>query len=100
MQLSRFSRFSRFSRKLGATRALSGNAFRRTSLKGRASRLAKVENELSELKTVVEALAVRSLAMERMERSFEVAVLDADVAYRLLDNPPEADGNRPASTLS
>ncbi|SDJ19108.1 hypothetical protein [Pseudomonas abietaniphila] len=78
-----------------ATRALSGNALRQPSLKARSARaphLLTVERELSELKKVVEALAVRSVAKDQPEYSFDVegmTVLDADVAYRLLDNPPE-----------
>lgn len=77
------------------TKALSGNALRQTSVKVRTARaphLSTVERELSELKKVVEALAVRSVAQERQAHSFDVegmTVLDADVAYRLLDNPPE-----------
>ncbi|MFJ2456531.1 hypothetical protein ACIOWK_33335 [Pseudomonas protegens] len=78
-----------------ATNAISGNTLRQTSAKVRTARtphLLTVERQLSELKKVVEALAVRSVAQERQAHSFDVegiAVLDADVAYRLLDNPPE-----------
>jgi hypothetical protein len=77
------------------TKALSGNPLRQTSLKVRTNRaphLSAVERELSELKKVVEALAVRSVAQERQAYSFDeegMTVLDADMAYALLDTPPE-----------
>lgn len=77
------------------TKALSSNPLRQTSLKvriNRAPHLSAVERELSELKKVVEALAVRSVAQERQAYSFDeegMTVLDADMAYALLDAPPE-----------
>jgi hypothetical protein len=76
-------------------KALSNKASRQTSKKSgstRVPRLSKVERELGELKKVVQALAVRSVFLERQPRSLNVdatTVLDAEVAYRLLENPPE-----------
>ncbi|WP_143497219.1 hypothetical protein [Pseudomonas sp. Irchel s3h17] len=58
----------------------------------RAPHLSNVERELAELKKVVAALAVRSVAREEKAIDFDVegmTVLDADTAYQLLDNPPE-----------
>jgi hypothetical protein len=59
---------------------------------GRTPQISIVERQLSELKKVVKALAVRSVAQERSEHSYDeegILVLDAKTAYRLLDNPPE-----------
>jgi hypothetical protein len=58
----------------------------------RAPHLSNVERELAELKKVVAALAVRSVAHEEKAADFDVesmTVLDANTAYQLLDNPPE-----------
>lgn len=58
----------------------------------RTCRTSNVERELAELKKVVAALAVRSVAHEEKAVDFDVegiTVLDADTAYQLLDNPPE-----------
>jgi Tfp pilus assembly protein PilO len=77
-----------------ASKALAGSALRKTfSSKTRAARaLSNVERELSELKKVVEALAVRSVAHDREVQSVDVeniTVLDAETAYELLENPPQ-----------
>lgn len=79
-----------------ATKAIAGSALRQSpdakTRSGRAPQLSAVERQLNELKKIVEALAVRSVAQERSEHSFDeegVLVLDAKTAYQLLDNPPE-----------
>ncbi|AZF20037.1 hypothetical protein C4J89_1200 [Pseudomonas sp. R4-35-07] len=58
----------------------------------RAPHLSGLERDLEELKKVVAALAVRSVAHEEKAADFDVegiTVLDANTAYQLLDNPPE-----------
>lgn len=64
--------------------------------KVRATRAATpLERELRELRQIVDALAVRSVAHDQEARvadivDFEgITLLDADTAYRLLDNPGE-----------
>lgn len=80
---------------LVVAKVLSGNVCRRPSVRARAARVPRlpaIEQELGELKMIIEALAVRSIAHERQHSPFDVeglTVLDADVACRLLDNPPE-----------
>jgi hypothetical protein len=74
-----------------------------TSRSTRAPHLTQVERELAELKKVVAALAVRSVAHEENATSLDtegMTVLDADTAYQLLDNPPEpTEGLRNLLTL-
>ena len=79
-----------------ASKSLASSAFSRTSgLKTRSMRathLSSVERELAELKKVVAALAVRSVAHEEMAFDLDlygVTVLDAGTAHQLLDTPPE-----------
>ena len=79
-----------------ATKSLAGSALGHSgALKTRSLRaphLSNLERELAELKMVVAALAVRSVAHEEKAADFDVegmTVLDADTAYQLLDNPPE-----------
>ena len=58
----------------------------------RAPHLSNIEREIAELRKVVAALAVRSVAHEEKAADFDVediTVLDADTAYQLLDHPPE-----------
>lgn len=58
----------------------------------RAPHLSNVERELAELRKVVAALAVRSVAHEELPIGFDVegiTVVDANTAYQLLDEPPE-----------
>lgn len=75
--------------------ALSGKGLLQTSEKGRSNRapqLSTIERELSELKKVVEALAVRTITHKHNAHFLDedaMTVLDAEVAYRLLDDPPE-----------
>lgn len=79
-----------------ATKSLAGSTLIQSGvLKTRSTRaphLSSVERELAELKKVVAALAVRSIAHEEKAVGFDVegmTVLDANTAYQLLDNPPE-----------
>ncbi|WP_144930670.1 MULTISPECIES: hypothetical protein [unclassified Pseudomonas] len=78
-----------------ATQSLAGRILGHGIPKGRSVRalhLSDVERELAELKRVVAALAVRSVAHEEKALDFDVegmTRLDADTAYQLLDNPPE-----------
>lgn len=62
------------------------------NLRSRGSHLSTVERELAELKQLVAALAVRSVAHDEKAADSDRAimtVLDADTASQLLDNPPE-----------
>lgn len=76
-------------------KAVSGKGLRQASGKARSTRaphLSTIERELSEIKRVVEALAVRSIAQKHQVQFLNgaaITVLDAEVAYRILDNPPE-----------
>ncbi|WP_207284019.1 hypothetical protein [Pseudomonas sp. FW300-N2F2] len=79
-----------------ATKSLAWSALCQSGgLKTRSVRpphLSNVERELAELKKVVAALAMRSVAHEEKAADFDVegmTVLDANTAYQLLDNPPE-----------
>ncbi|WP_139211043.1 hypothetical protein [Pseudomonas coleopterorum] len=79
-----------------ATKGVAGSALSQSLdakiRSGRAPQLSTVERQLNELRKVVEALAIRSVAQERSEHSFDeqgILVLDAKTAYQLLDNPPE-----------
>lgn len=80
---------------LVVAKVLSGNVCRGPSVRARAARVPRlpaIEQELREMKMIIEALAVRSIAHELRHSPFDVegvTVLDADVACRLLDNPPE-----------
>ena len=74
------------------SKTLAGNALSSTERKTRSVRASHVERDLAELKKVVAALAVRSVAHEDNAVSFDtegMTVLDADTAYQLVDNPPE-----------
>lgn len=80
------------------TKVLASSTLRQTAVRKsrilRAPHLSTVERELAELKKIVEALAIRSIAQaqEARDDSFDMegmTVLDADMAYQLLDNPPE-----------
>ena len=58
----------------------------------RAAHMLRMEQELAELRTVVAALAVLSVAHDERAVDFDadgMIVLDADTAYQLLDSPPE-----------
>ncbi|MDP2746948.1 hypothetical protein [Pseudomonas sp.] len=80
-----------------ATKSLAGSTFSQSWVlnahrSARAPHLSNVERELAELKRVVAALAVRSVAHEEKAVGFDVegmTVLDANTAYQLLDTPPE-----------
>ncbi|KPG99218.1 MULTISPECIES: hypothetical protein [Pseudomonas] len=79
-----------------ATKSLASSALSQAgSVKthsARAPHLSNIERELAELRKVVAALAVRSVAHEEKAADFDVVsitVLDADTAYQLLDSPPE-----------
>lgn len=75
-----------------ASKSLSSRSAELKPRSVRAPHLSQVERELAELKQVVAALAVRSVAHEENAVSFDtegMTVLDADTAYQLLDNPPE-----------
>lgn len=66
----------------------------------RAPNLSVMEQEIRELKKVVEALAVRSVMHHQSVQNAEnidlgnMTVLDAEMAHQLLDNPPN-----PTNTL-
>jgi hypothetical protein len=78
-----------------ASQSLAGAGPRLTERKVRSTRasyLPQVERELAELKKVVAALAVRSVAHEEQAIGFDtegMTIIDAETAYQLLDNPPE-----------
>jgi hypothetical protein len=56
----------------------------------RAPHLSDVERELAELRKIVSALAIRSMAHEEKKTLDDsMTVLDAETAFNLLDNPPE-----------
>lgn len=57
----------------------------------RAPHLSDVERELAELRKIVAALAIRSMAHEEKTTTLDdsMTVLDAETAFNLLDNPPE-----------
>lgn len=56
----------------------------------RAPHLSDVERELAELRKIVSALAIRSMAHEEKKTLGDsMTVLDAETAFNLLDNPPE-----------
>lgn len=79
-----------------ATKTLASSALSQGWVKtkprlSRAPHLSEVERELAELRKVVAALAIRSVAHEDAV-NFDIAgvtVLDADTAYQMLDNPPD-----------
>ncbi len=79
-----------------ATKSLASSALSQTgAVKAHAARaphLSNIERELAELRKVVAALAVRSVAHEEKAADIDavsITILDADTAYQMLDSPPE-----------
>ena len=79
-----------------ALKSLASSVLRRSTTtkppSARAAHMLRMEQELAELRTVVAALAVLSVAHDERAVDFDadgMIVLDADTAYQLLDSPPE-----------